>query len=159
MNRRWPWLALLFVLSGLTARLGAQPSSPPTTSLNVKLGAKLDLKRFGGQDMDFVVTAVDPLKVRLCTVDRTKMITRTSSGSVAVAGVDYAGVAASTYSQTVPTVTPYEVARTNGISIEGAFLQKLYLLYEDERLVIYYHDTAATGAGECRLRVVQKTRP
>ena len=132
------------------------------TSLDLKLNARLDLKRFGGYDMDFVITQVDPMKLSTLTIDRTKMVTKTSSGAAAVGYSDYSGTyvaaAATSTSQQVPTTTPYEIPLTNGISVEGGSLQKLFLLYQDDRVSIYYQDTLATAIGSYRVRIVTKSR-
>lgn len=138
----------------------AGDSSISPVSLDVKFGARLDLKRFGGYDMDIVITSADVMSVRTLTIDRTKMVTRTSSAVGAVAFADdsgaYAAAAASTYIDTVPTVTPYEIPLTNGIPVEGAAMQKLFLVYQDDKVAVYYHDTIATAFGTCRLRVLRR---
>ena len=158
MTPRTLVLILLMLLG--TLRVHAQWDNSLVT-LDVKIGARLDLKRFGGYDMDLMITGVDMMNIRTVTIDRTKMVTRTSSGAVAVAAADYSGAyaaaAASSYTATVPTVTPYDIPLSHGIAVEGTAMQKLFLIYQDDKVAIYYHDTIATAAGTYRLRI--KNRP
>ena len=154
MALRVVFLLLLFFTPGVYAQ------QTNATDVDLKLGARLDLKRFGGYDMDLQLTVVDPMKVSILMIDRTKMITKTwshaAAGAYSNGNGSFVGAAANSGSTQVPTTTPYEIPLTNGIRVEGSVMERMYLLYQDDNMSIYYQDTSFTPMGAYRIRVISK---
>ncbi len=125
--------AILTILGSAIATLSyAQLSQSDIVEYEVPLGSAFYLKSIGGPDKNLVILSETSSEVRYSISDPN--LTRT------VIRYDRFGYP---YTEQIPVASTQIVKKSNGLSVSGS-LGKLYPLYADRLLTIYFYDRIAS---------------
>lgn len=100
--------------------------------VEVRMGSPFNLKSVGGPDKTLVIQSENTRSIRFTISDPGQMRE--------VIRYDRFGYP---YTELVPLAETQTLSKTNGISLSGT-VSKLYPLYSDARVTVYFFDTLAT---------------
>ncbi len=110
--------------------------------VEVEMGRPFDFKSLGGPDRMLTIHAETPSAIRYTIVDPRQMRE--------VVRYDVNG---RPYTELVAIATPQSASKSNGIRLNRT-LSKLYPLYSDASLTVYFYDTLATRQNHRKLVVL-----